>query len=1087
MINFEEYNKGKSEKKVESEEISPINSFSMGDYGTYDRTITFNDNDPDLIPIVYTLPTPPSLDTIDGFGLPKEQQYFRRVKIPSKLIALNREPLTSNQKIMALESNPDYYADEIAFIEQEWKRAEHGYWFYNFGRPTYISNYHYLFLTYWHIQNPDSPLPFFCMFDREVFLFIKMTFDDVFCVGLNFPKHRRAGATSIAQCVRYFRAIMNRVHHSAMQSMDEDSAKTIHNNHMVYAWDKMIFWFKPVDNNNTKNTQEILFYTPRFKNNPDYGVDSIESRITYKSSEEGAYDGDVVNTLHNDEVGKCFRKGTPILMYDGRIKKIEDVVVGDILMGDDSTPRNVLSLAHGHEEMFSVQPKKGMEWGCNESHILSLKWCQKSQKFRGASKGDVVNITVLDYLTQSKNSKKHLMLYRVGSEYKEKSHKIPPYIIGIWIGDGSKYGTGISTIDPEISNEITKYAKEIGLSVTENKNKSKCSLFSISSFGGRGGKMGCNPFRTGLKFYNLLENKHIPEEYLFDSRENRLQLLAGLIDTDGYKYTGDNKQGYEIIQKEKVIADAIYTLATGLGFYCSKKEKIASMKRADGSMYYCPVYRMSIFGNNLHEIPCRIERKKQRIISVKHKNTRNPMHSGFSVVPQGVGEYFGFCIDGNRLFQLSDGTVVHNTVNTNIYDRWGVQRLTLMRGTRVIGKSLNTSTVEEMERKGGGNFKQLCDESHFQNKDPLTRMTTSGLYNLFIPAYEKMDGENPLTGKSWIDKYGFHDPQAEGYIHAQAKQFEVSGNTEARNNHYRRYPCVYRDSWRPAAKNSPFNLTIINNRLDKIETYTTPLKKQGDFEWYPGFVGSRAYFKPSPEGRFWISWDFDTPEKANNRRFDPASNLYYPANTHMFIAGADPIGYRLTQGYRQSKAAFAIKYKLDFSDNIHDTPPELWKSDRLICTYLCRTETPEEACVDWMKACCYFGCQVYPENNINVVNNVFLDNGYARYLYFDQKEGGKFEVNPGDKTDQYVKENIFARTQKYIVNCAVRCCHDEYLKEVRDITSVDDMTKFDLFTAVGYALLGEYKDIGSAMPALGYGKPQEVGASLDDVLFDYGE
>ena len=56
--------------------------------------------------------------------------------------------------------------------------------------------------------------------------------------------------------------------------------------------------------------------------------------------------------------GKCHGKGTPILMYDGSIKNVEDIVVGDLLMGDDNTPRRVLSLARGREEMFVVHQKK---------------------------------------------------------------------------------------------------------------------------------------------------------------------------------------------------------------------------------------------------------------------------------------------------------------------------------------------------------------------------------------------------------------------------------------------------------------------------------------------------------------------------------------------------------------------------------------------------------------------------------------------------------------------------------------------------------------------------------------------------------
>ena len=71
--------------------------------------------------------------------------------------------------------------------------------------------------------------------------------------------------------------------------------------------------------------------------------------------------------------GKCLSKNTPIIMYDGSIKMVQDIKVGDQLMGDDSTPRNVLSLARWREMMYDIIPNKGYKYTVNESHILSLK------------------------------------------------------------------------------------------------------------------------------------------------------------------------------------------------------------------------------------------------------------------------------------------------------------------------------------------------------------------------------------------------------------------------------------------------------------------------------------------------------------------------------------------------------------------------------------------------------------------------------------------------------------------------------------------------------------------------------------------
>ena len=61
-------------------------------------------------------------------------------------------------------------------------------------------------------------------------------------------------------------------------------------------------------------------------------------------------------------------------MFDGSIKKVQDIKVGEKLMGDDSTERNVLGLARGTESMYNIILSDGDSFTCNESHILSLKY-----------------------------------------------------------------------------------------------------------------------------------------------------------------------------------------------------------------------------------------------------------------------------------------------------------------------------------------------------------------------------------------------------------------------------------------------------------------------------------------------------------------------------------------------------------------------------------------------------------------------------------------------------------------------------------------------------------------------------------------
>lgn len=125
--------------------------------------------------------------------------------------------------------------------------------------------------------------------------------------------------------------------------------------------------------------------------------------------------------------GKCLGKDTPILMYDGTIKMVQDIQIGDVLMGDDSTPRNVLSLARGRETMYKVNTKKGNGYTVNESHILSLKYSKTSE---------IIDISLKEYLNHGE--KDHLLGYRVPIYFQETNVEIEPYLLGYWLGNHKK-------------------------------------------------------------------------------------------------------------------------------------------------------------------------------------------------------------------------------------------------------------------------------------------------------------------------------------------------------------------------------------------------------------------------------------------------------------------------------------------------------------------------------------------------------------------------------------------------------------------------------------------------------------------------
>jgi replicative DNA helicase len=345
-------------------------------------------------------------------------------------------------------------------------------------------------------------------------------------------------------------------------------------------------------------------------------------------------------------MGKCLGKGTKVLMFDGTLKKVEDVVIGDLLMGDDSTTRRVKSIARGRENMYWIRQNSGKDYRVNESHILSLK---RSRNEGTHCRGDVLNITVRDYISKSEKFKSNYKGYKVAVEFAEKELSVQPYFMGLWLGDGHSYSSRISTTDNEVVDYLGEYAESLNLIVQKYSQENKCPAYAITK-----GQLGGQQFyslQNELRTLNLIENKHIPQHYLCNSRQNRLELLAGLIDSDGHY--AEQSNGYEITQKSLELAQQIKFLCDSLGFRTSLNAKKASIKSIG---FESEVYRVRIYGD-VDAIPVRIECKKAR----SWQSTVDWRVTGIKVEFDKEDDYYGFEIDANRLFLLEDMTVTHNT------------------------------------------------------------------------------------------------------------------------------------------------------------------------------------------------------------------------------------------------------------------------------------------------------------------------------------------------------------------------------------------------------------------------------------------
>lgn len=224
--------------------------------------------------------------------------------------------------------------------------------------------------------------------------------------------------------------------------------------------------------------------------------------------------------------GKCLAPGTKVLMYNGEKKKVEDILKGELIMGDDSTPRNILSVCSGEEEMFEIIPTKGKSFTVNKSHILTLY---------ASSQGRIFHYANCHYVYWFDGEKINIKSFDSGNDAEKHSEHIKNKIGSIFDIEITKY--------QKFSDGVKCVLKQFYVPVCYPPQK-----------------VSTDPYLFGL---NILDD-HIPLIYKANSRCVRMKLLAGLLDTFGKAIV----DYYEITQKSKRLAKDIQDVCRSLGFMC---------------------------------------------------------------------------------------------------------------------------------------------------------------------------------------------------------------------------------------------------------------------------------------------------------------------------------------------------------------------------------------------------------------------------------------------------------------------------------------------------------------------------------------
>lgn len=339
-------------------------------------------------------------------------------------------------------------------------------------------------------------------------------------------------------------------------------------------------------------------------------------------------------------------------------------------------------------------PKSGKKPVKNPEMTNDIKEAREEMEefAKTISDDNIIDISIQKYMKLNKTTKGRLSGFKGECvNWDKKDVLLDPYILGMWLGDGLSKGDGFAGEDNELIIKWVEWAKQNNCeivhsgkysfrirsnlskiskpSITETSNiectgcKHKiCTLCSDETFKNKYHtsiiRSKTNPLKEVLSYYNLIDNKHIPKDYLINDRETRLKLLAGFIDTDGTV----SRDGTRIVISQgpdhEDLIEQLYFLVKSLGLSCYFSKRDVSYDYKNEKKYsYC--FKLDITGK-LDDIPTVLPRKKCR-----NSFRRETMNTGVISIKELTDEreYVGLKIDGDKRFILEDFTVTHNCTN----------------------------------------------------------------------------------------------------------------------------------------------------------------------------------------------------------------------------------------------------------------------------------------------------------------------------------------------------------------------------------------------------------------------------------------
>jgi deoxycytidine triphosphate deaminase len=221
--------------------------------------------------------------------------------------------------------------------------------------------------------------------------------------------------------------------------------------------------------------------------------------------------------------------------------------------------------------------------------------CDKNGRRYGAWKSRIISTSEVAQRLRVRGEWNHHVPLAGPVQYPERSLPIDPYVLGIWLGDGTSTAAEITTADEAILREISQAGYRVSPRPRRMKYRIGGEGYTRDPITGRYRRNGS--LSSVLRDLGLLGNKHVPSGFLLSSIRQRTALLQGLMDSDGYV---DVYGRCEFVSTKEVLADAVVELAASLGFRPVKSKKIATLNGVEiGPAYLVkftpdrPVFRLS--------------------------------------------------------------------------------------------------------------------------------------------------------------------------------------------------------------------------------------------------------------------------------------------------------------------------------------------------------------------------------------------------------------------------------------------------------------------------------------------------------------